>query len=103
MLNRVRHLTFYSQESPMKFGHFDDANREYVIETPRTLIHGLTILVPRDFSRSFLTLPEVTAFIKTHAFAVLHVTATTMCQSIWADVIFTSMTTALSGIRAGLL
>ena len=34
----------------MKFGHFDDANREYVIETPRTLILGSIILEHRDFS-----------------------------------------------------
>ena len=33
----------------MKFGYFDDINREYVIETPKTPIHGSTILEMKAF------------------------------------------------------
>lgn len=31
----------------MKFGYFDDANKEYVITSPKTPLHGSTIWVLR--------------------------------------------------------
>ena len=33
----------------MKFGHFDDANREYVITTPRTPLPWINYLGNQDF------------------------------------------------------
>ena len=33
----------------MKFGHFDDARREYVIETPRTPLPWINYLGSEDF------------------------------------------------------
>ncbi len=33
----------------MRFGHFDDAKREYVIETPRTPLPWINYLGSEDF------------------------------------------------------
>ena len=35
-LSGARRTNAWMEELPMKFGHFDDKAREYVIETPRT-------------------------------------------------------------------
>ena len=47
----------------MRFGHFDDARREYVIDTPRTPLPWINYLGSEDFfslvsvSYTHLTLP----------------------------------------------
>lgn len=44
----------------MRFGHFDDAKREYVIETPRTPLPWIDYLGSEDFLRWCPTQPAVT-------------------------------------------
>ncbi len=49
----------------MKFGHFDDANREYVINTPQTPYPGSITWAMAIFSQSFPIPPAVTVFTVT--------------------------------------
>ena len=46
----------------MRFGHFDDARREYVIDTPRTPLPWINYLAARTFSVWCPTPAAVTAF-----------------------------------------
>ena len=45
----------------MKFGHFSDTAREYVITTPRTPLPWINYLAVRHSSALFLTWPVGTA------------------------------------------
>ena len=49
----------------MQFGHFDDTNKEYVIQTPKTPLPWINYLGMDGFFFWFPILPEDTAFIKT--------------------------------------
>lgn len=46
----------------MRFGHFDDVRREYVIDTPRTPLPWINYLGSEDFSVWCPTPAAVTAF-----------------------------------------
>lgn len=69
----------------MKFGHFDDQNKEYVITSPRTPLPGSTT---SDVRISFLwyQIPAVaTASIRMQSFCVSPDTATTTCHTTATD------------------
>lgn len=38
------------EEVSMRFGHFDDEHREYVIDTPKTPLPWINYLGSKDFS-----------------------------------------------------
>ena len=68
----------------MKFGHFDDQNKEYVITSPRTPLPSTT----SDVRISFLwyQIPAVaTASIRMQSFCVSPDTATTTCHTTATD------------------
>ena len=46
----------------MRFGHFDDQNKEYVITTPQTPLPWINYLGSEDFFSRFPTQPAATAF-----------------------------------------
>ena len=68
----------------MKFGYFDDVNKEYVITSPRTPYPWINYLG----TQSFFSLISNTAG-GYHFSAESHVIATTTFPLIWADVTFT--------------
>ena len=53
----------------MRFGHFDDQNKEYVITTPQTPLPWSTTLAVRIFSVWFPTQPAATAFTAMRGYA----------------------------------
>lgn len=54
----------------MKYGYFDDINREYVITDPATPLPGSTILAAAIFSVLFPTPAAATLSIKMQSFSV---------------------------------
>ena len=61
----------------MKFGYFDDANKEYVINSPKTPYPWINYLGNQG---SFLILPAATASIRTPVSAASPAIATTMSR-----------------------
>ena len=57
----------------MKFGHFDDQNKEYVITSPRTPLPWINYLGCENF------------FIRMQSFCVSPDTATTTCHTTATD------------------
>ena len=53
----------------MRFGHFDDQNKEYVITTPQTPLPWINYLAVRIFSVWFPTQPAATAFTAMRGYA----------------------------------
>ena len=54
----------------MRYGYFDDENREYVITTPRTPLRGSIIWAARIFSALFPIRRAATAFTVTQSCCV---------------------------------
>ena len=97
----------------MKFGFFDDSKKEYVINSPKTPYPWINYLGNQGFFSLISNtaggycfykdarLRRITRYRYNNVPIDMHVTATTTCLSIWADVISISTTTELSGIPAG--
>lgn len=62
----------------MKFGYFDDANKEYVIQNPKTPYPWINYLGTQEFFSLFPTLPAAITSIRMPVSAESPVIATTM-------------------------
>ena len=70
----------------MKFGHFDDQNKEYVITSPRTPLPWINYLGCENFFSLVSNIPAVaTASIRMQSFCVSPDTATTTCHTTATD------------------
>ena len=83
----------------MKFGHFDDAAKEYVITSPKTPLP--TIQDVKISFHWFLTPVEDTVSIKMPSSFVLQDIVTTIFLMTAMDIITISKTVTPSGIRDG--
>lgn len=85
----------------MKFGHFSDTAREYVITTPRTPLPWINYLAARHSSALFPTRPVGTAFTRMPSCGVSLATATiTYLRTLTAGITILRMAIP-SGIPAG--
>ena len=73
----------------MQYGHFDDAHKEYVIETPQTPLPWINYLGSDDFFTIVSNTAGGYSFIRTHACAGSRATATT--QARWTQTGCTSI------------
>ena len=85
----------------MKFGHFDDAAKEYVITSPKTPLPWINYLGCEDFFHWFLTPAEDTVSIKMPSSFVLQDIVTTIFLMTAMDIITISKMVTPSGIRDG--
>jgi len=87
----------------VRYGHFDDEGREYVITRPDTPLPWINYWAPRRISGSSRTPPAAIPSIAMPACAVCRGTAITTRRWIWAAATSTFETTTLasSGARAG--
>ena len=83
----------------MKFGFFDDPNKEYVITTPKTPLPWINYLGSTDFFSLISNTCGGYSFYKDAK--LLPVIVTTISQMMRGDVITTSRTAIPYGIRAG--
>ena len=84
----------------MKFGYFDDANREYVITTPRTPYPWINYLGTQGFFSLISNTAGGYSFYKVLEESL--VTVTTTYLLIWVAVTSILTRMAPSGIQAGL-
>ena len=82
----------------MKYGFYDDKNKEYVINSPKTPYPWINYLGTQDFFGLISNTAGGYDFYKD-----ARLTATTTFPQTQADVISTLTTTVLSGTPAGLL
>ena len=85
----------------MKYGYFDDKNREYVINNPRTPWPWINYLGNEDFFSLISNSAGGYTFYKDAKFRRITGTGTTMCQ--WTAVAGISilMMEGISGLRDG--
>ena len=69
----------------MKFGHFDDQNKEYVITSPRTPLPWINYLGCENFFLWYQIPAVATASIRMQSFCVSPDTATTTCHTTATD------------------
>ena len=69
----------------MKFGHFDDQNKEYVITSPRTPLPWINYLGCENFFSLVSNTCGATASIRMQSFCVSPDTATTTCHTTATD------------------
>ena len=74
--------------TPKQYGHFDDAQREYVITNPATPFPWINYLGNEDFFHLSVIPPAVILFTRMPSSAASHATATTACRWITAAGIF---------------
>ena len=84
----------------MKFGHFDDAAKEYVITSPKTPLPWINYLGCEDFF-SLVSNTCDTVSIKMPSSFVLQDIVTTIFLMTAMDIITISKTVTPSGIRDG--
>ena len=85
-----------------KYGHFDDANREYVITDPKTPWPWINYLGNEDFfSLIYPTQQVVIPSTRMPSSVASHVTATTVCRWITAVAISISRMAIPYGTQGG--
>lgn len=85
----------------MKYGHFDDKNREYVITTPETPYPWINYLGTEDFFSLISNTAGGYAFTRMPNSGASPVTGTTMFPPMPGDAISISVTGKASGHRDG--
>lgn len=75
-----RHSHFTDERAPMRYGHFDDAAKEYVIVTPATPLPWINYLGNEDFFSLISNTDGGYSFYKAPSCAASPATATTTCR-----------------------